>query len=143
MKTEGQFNAHLGKELTKLSPAVNYLKVADKFQIGISDFLIWYRGKTLAAECKFVTQLPKPESNLLKHSFSGAQKTFLESMCLSGNMAIGIVGIDELQTFYTFPWTDIPPDGNWKTEDFWAVTKKEDRYSFSFKEVKLFIERYL
>lgn len=118
MKTEGEFNAWLSKKCKKMKPNTKYLKIADKFTVGISDFLIWRNGKTLAIESKFVKKMPtRGTSKILSHIFKGEQKTFLEDMELSGNTAYGVIGIHtELLVF--IPHILIPESGNWTKEDF-------------------------
>ena len=118
MKTEGDFNRLLSRELRKAGPGLYHLKTADRFTVGISDFLIWNMGKTVALETKFVNGIPSEKASLLKHPFSGAQITFLESMALSGNAAFGGIYLNELNLFYLIPGGSIPTTGNWKTKDF-------------------------
>jgi hypothetical protein len=114
--TENDFNSNLSKEIRKLAPKVHYLKVSDKFGIGISDFLIWRDGTCAAVEVKYITEYPNPNVQLLKHPFKGSQITFLESISLTGNRAFGIVGVGK--DIYLIPWKKIPPNGNWQTQEF-------------------------
>jgi len=121
MKDENAFNASLSKRLKRLEKKPNftlYIKPADKFREGISDFLIFRSGKTLALETKFVGDWPSDKALLLKHEFSGAQQTFLESMVLSGNLAFGLVAVDSEKKMFLIPQHGIPESGNWNTGYF-------------------------
>ncbi|NDG28273.1 MAG: hypothetical protein EB120_13995, partial [Proteobacteria bacterium] len=75
MKNENEFNAALSKALRRLQPRVFMIKASDKFTIGISDFLIFGFGKTLALECKYAREWPSDKAQLLKHPFTGEQQT--------------------------------------------------------------------
>lgn len=134
MKDENAFNSHLSKELKRLERTgpdfTFYMKAADKFRSGVSDFLIWRKSLTIAVESKFT----KTAGNglLLSHPFSGPQLTFLESIALSGNEAYGLIGIGEEKAMYLVPYKRIPKEGNWQSKDFF-----ESRfYSFSFGSVE-------
>ena len=119
MKTENDFNAYLSKNLKRYSPDVHTVKISDKFTVGISDFMVFCSGKTLALETKFEKSFPQRKtSQVLSHPFSGAQLTFLESMFLTGNMGYGMVAIEETQKMYIFPFAAIPVSGNFTKEEF-------------------------
>ena len=136
MKTEGEFNAYLSKQLKKYNPQVASVKIADKFQVGISDFLIWANSKSLALETKHIMDLPERKTTkILTHPFSGAQLTFLETISLAGSMGYGLISIDSEQRFYVIHYKDIPSDGNFTRAQFEAVTKA----SFSYKEIDQFL----
>lgn len=134
MKDENAFNAHLSKELKKLErPGADftfYMKAADKFRSGVSDFIIWRRSLSIAIESKFTKLIGN--GLLLSHPFSGPQLTFLESIALSGNEAYGLVGIGEEKAMYLIPYKQIPREGNWQSSDFF----KRGFYSFSFGSVE-------
>lgn len=118
MKNENEFNAALSKSLRRLQPSVFIIKASDKFTIGISDFLIFGFGKTLALECKYVREWPSDKALLLRHPFTGEQQTFLESMQLSGHAAFGLVAVGETKEMFLIPGSRIPRDGNWDTGSF-------------------------
>lgn len=134
MKDENAFNAHISKELKKLErPGPDftfYLKAADKFRSGVSDFIIWRRSLTIAIESKFAKVVGN--GLLLSHNFSGAQITFLESMALAGNEAYGLVGVGEEKAMYLVPYNQIPREGNWQAKEFFG----KGFYSFSFGSVE-------
>jgi hypothetical protein len=117
MKGENDFNGQLSKEFRQLK-GLHHVKVADKFTIGISDFLIWIEGTSIALETKFVKEWPKGHLKLLQHEFTGPQQTFLESIALTGNRAFGLVYVDCVRQSFIIPWNQIPKEGNWHTEEF-------------------------
>jgi hypothetical protein len=118
MKSEGEFSGLFSKELKKYWPQLYHIKASDKFTLGISDFLIWLDGISVALEMKFVMCTPSNKAMILKHNFSGAQVTFLESMSLAKVRAYGGVYLKETQLFYLIPYKDMPREGNWKTKEF-------------------------
>jgi len=139
MKTEGDLNGEISSWLRKMSPKIHYLKVADKYSLGISDFIIWGDGKNAAVESKFVLIPPGPNVLLLKHPFSGKQITFLESIYLTGNRSWGLVYINETSLFYLIQYTRIPEKGNWKTGAFF----KESFKTFTKSQFKDMINHIL
>jgi len=135
MKNENDFNRYLSKEFSKRSPELHYLKASDKFTAGVSDFLLWHAGRSAALECKFVSTWPSDKANLLKHTFTGAQKTFLESITLAHGRGVGLVAVGSEKMFYVFREAHIPTNGNWKTGDFRAC-----RYhAYPFKSIDDFV----
>lgn len=139
MRNESDFNRFLAKEFRKLSPNLHFLKASDKFTAGVSDFIIWYHRASIALESKFISKWPSNNSLLLRHPFTGAQQTFLESVYLTGNKGFGIVGIGEDKSFIVIPEDQIPRSGNWNVEEF----KNMPYDRFSFKEVKYFLDSWL
>lgn len=131
MRNENAFNAFLSKEIRKFGPEVFAIKVSDKFTVGISDFLVFGFGKTLALETKFVRKWPGDNKLLLDHTFSGGQVTFLESMHLAGHRAYGAVAVEETRRVYFMAWNRIPESGNWKTKEF----REQSFPSFPWEEV--------
>ena len=139
MKTEGQFNAYLSKEIKRYSPRVHVIKVADKFTTGISDFIIWCNGRSMGLESKFIDDLPKRKSTkIFSHPFSGAQVTFLESLNLAGSFGFGIVAIESQKKFYVIDYDRIPPGGNFTLEE-WESTGK---IPWNYDQVEDFIQYY-
>jgi hypothetical protein len=137
LKTEGQFNAHLSKEFKRFNPKLKCLKVADKFSVGISDFLLWGNGKSRAIESKFVTHLPvRATTKVLSHPFAGAQLTFLEDICLAGCSGWGLIGIGETKTMHLLMLEDIPKEGNFTKEEFVGMRQ----VVFGFDEVPLLVD---
>ena len=131
MKTEGNFNSHLSKQFKKLAPDVHYLKASDRFAVGVSDFLVFGKGKTLAIESKFVNTVPGDNVRLLNHEFTGPQLTFLESMELAGCRALGLVGIKEFGRMYLIERRFLK--NNWKVREFLELLPEFAEYEF--KEV--------
>jgi hypothetical protein len=136
MKTEGDFNAYLSKELRRFTPKVAVLKIADKFTTGISDFLIWANGRSLALESKFITELPtRATTKILSHPFSGAQTTFLETINLAGSISYGLIAIDSEKKFYLIYHSFIPQDGNFTRQQFEETPKA----AFDYKDIEGFL----
>lgn len=118
MRNENAYNAYLSKELRKLhSEGLYHTKTSDRFTAGISDFLIWWKGKSIALEVKFIKEFTT-KGDLLAHPFTGAQLTFLESIHFSGNNAYGLVAVGSEKRMYAIPWSTIPINGNWINDEF-------------------------
>ena len=136
MKTEGEFNTFLGNQMKKMGKEFTAIKHSDRFQTGISDFMVYGNGKAMALESKFVKELPGGNTLLLKHPFTGPQLTYLESISLSGNWAFGIVGIEQTKRIYAIPFSKLPKEGNWKTQIF----LEENNLVFGWNEFDMFVE---
>jgi len=125
VKTEGEFNAWMSKEYKRRSSQGVYaLKVSDRFQVGIADFIVWRNGKSVAHENKAISDFPKTDKLILKHVFDGAQTTWLETFELAGNRSYGIIVVLKLGKFYVFDRKHIPLSGNFKMSEFDAIPKK-------------------
>lgn len=119
MKSEGEYNAFLSKEFKKRSPELHSVKIADKFSVGISDFIIWNCATSAGLEVKFIKDWPiRSTTKILKHPFAGAQKTFLESIALTRNAGWGLIAVESEKRAYAIPYDKIPDTGNWTHEDF-------------------------
>ena len=140
MNNEHAFNQYLGRELKKLRPYIYHLKASEKFHRGISDFLIWRGGKCAVLEVKFIRDLGKETSNLLKHSFTGPQQTFLQIIDKTGTYAWGLIAIKSEQKMYLIPQRLIPMSGNWKNSDFKLLITKNEIFEFSFVQVRTLID---
>lgn len=140
MKTENDLNRHIAKELKRHEPKMSYMKVCDKVNEGIPDFLVWrVDSQSSAFEVKLAKEIPKTNKLVLSHVFSGAQITRLETLKLSGCKTYGVVGILELETIYVIPSEMIPESGNWKRDDF--ITNIVDNVlSYKFSEMENFIK---
>jgi hypothetical protein len=122
MATENDFNAKLSANFKKLeSQGFLTLKMAEKYHIGIPDFLIWHDGRCAGLEVKFVKELPKGRGKVLGHAFDGRQLTFLQRIAMAGGPAWGLVVVHSEKKMYLFYFTDIPEGGNW------SGTLPEDR----------------
>ena len=134
MKTENEFNALLSKKLKSMSPHIHYIKASDKFTIGVSDFIIWGGGgNSLVMESKFVKEIPGPNAKLLKHPFSGSQKTFLESVALTKNQAFGLVGVHSWKEMYLIPQPLVKC--NWTVSEFQELIKNPEVESVDFGNI--------
>lgn len=137
MKTEGQFNAYLGKELKRFTPKLKVLKVADKFSVGISDFLIWANRRSCGIEAKFIKELPvRPLAKVLDHPFAGAQLTFLEDLNLAGSFGYGLVAVGSTEEMHLFMLESIPKTGNFTRQEF----LRADKISFKFDQVPQLVD---
>jgi len=116
--TETNINKYLSRKLRTLRPKTYHIKIADKYTIGISDFLIWHLGCTIALEMKYIDDYPSEHSKLLTHIFTGSQLTFLEDMELAQNISVGGVCVNSEKRVYIMSLEDIPPEGNWITREF-------------------------
>ena len=136
MKNEGEFNMHLSKDFKRRQPELYALKVADKFSIGISDFLLFYVGTCIGMEVKLIKDWPiRKTTKIMTHPFAGGQRTFLESIKLTRNDGFGLVGVDSERRMYCIPMLKIPESGNWTHQDFVAEGFK----SFDFDEIEQLI----
>lgn len=98
MRIETDFSHFITKNLRR-QKGMHFIKVADKFKTGISDFLLWFEGSSCALEIKFVQALPaKPTSQALSHPFSLSQIGFLSDVKDTGNKGYGLVGIGETRS---------------------------------------------
>jgi hypothetical protein len=128
MKTEHDFNAFLSKKLREMQPDVFHAKVSDKYHLGMSDFLIWHGGRTLALESKFIKARSK-SGRLLTYAFKPTQITFLKQMSLAGSAAYGLVAIGDERSMFPVELSRIPPNGNWQANEF------DDMLGFEFDDV--------
>lgn len=137
MRDENALNSHIGKQLTKLQPrGLAYMKAADKFRSGVSDFLVWWQGNSFAIEVKFIKDWPSDKAKLLTHQFKPEQITFLENIDLSENGAFGLVGVDSERLMYLIPLELIPRSGNWKTGEFRHMVKEDAVLVYRFNHVE-------
>jgi penicillin-binding protein-related factor A (putative recombinase) len=119
MKNENHLNAEISKKLRVLhNHGYYHTKISDRFSAGVSDFLIWGRGRSAALEVKFVKNWPSDAAALLDHTFTGPQLTFMESIELTKNPAFGLVAVEEARSFFLIPYNALPESGNWATGDF-------------------------
>lgn len=139
MKSEGEFNAWMSKEYKRKSPDVFAIKVSDRFQAGIADFMVWRNGKSIAHENKAIMNFPQTDKLILKHVFDGVQQTWLETFELAGNRSYGIIAVLKLGKFYVFDRKYIPPSGNFKMSEFQAIPK----LVFAFDQFEEFLGEYL
>jgi hypothetical protein len=131
MRTENEFNRKLGS-LLKMQKDLFYRKLSDKYQVGMSDFILIKKGKTVFIECKYKKDLKGP----LKHPFSGPQLSFMKQASSGGAECYGLVWIDSLSSFYLLPESTllgIIPSG----EDL--VSKSCMRFNLTPSEIKTMI----
>lgn len=138
MKNEHEFNSYLAKEFRKLTPDLKCLKASDKFSIGVSDFLLWYRSKSVAMECKFIKAFPKkPTTDVLSHKFEGPQYSFLQQISMTGSHSYGLVGVASEKKMYLIPIYSLHKDGNYTLAEFMHQNFK----AFAFDDVDGLIKR--
>lgn len=138
MKNENVFNRFFSGELIK-QPSTHYLKASDRFTGGVSDFIIWRGARSTVVENKFITDWPSDRAKLLTHVFTGPQRTFLESVYLTGCRALGLVAIGKEKRFFVMDYKHIPESGNWKTGDF----KAKGFHAYPFQCVDKFLDVWL
>lgn len=124
MKTENDFNAYLTKEIRKLGTDYRAVKLCDRFKIGLADWLMFYKGKPVALEAKFVKTLPKTKAKkVLGHPITGPQISFLVGMELAGVRGFAIVASSSDSMMRLIPTHEIPPTGNFTLEEFLKLTE--------------------
>lgn len=134
MKTENEFNALMSSKLRTMwgmtEDCIFHMKPNDRITDGISDFIIWFQGKTLAMENKFIKDIKDgSKAQVLQHVFSGAQLSFLRSQRYAGNRAMGLVAVDAHKCFYIFELSEIPESGNWKSDEFLDIISTKERFT--------------
>lgn len=140
MRTEGDFNGYLSKKFNRLKPELKYIKIADKFTIGISDFLMWRYGKSCAIESKFIKEWPKRmTSKVLSHPFKGTQISFLKEMDMAGCNSFGLIGVECEKKMYLIPHRWISEGGNFRHDLF----LESNFQSFDFKDIEGLLEKVL
>lgn len=139
MKTENDFNKYLTAQFKKIK-WLKYVKTADKYTPGISDFMLWAQGKGAFLETKLIKKTPKEESLLLKHPFSSKQVSFLRGMTsVAGCPAWGAIGILEEKVICCVPSWMIPMEGNWRTVDFLKMWPQLDQILYyDEKAIKIY-----
>lgn len=109
MRNENEFNAYLSKNFRKMYKRVKYTKVSDRFTPGVSDFLVWFSGGNSAAlECKYVQSLGDEDKPALqKHPFTPAQINFLRDIASTGNVASGLIFVNDIRKMFLIPLATI------------------------------------
>ena len=138
MDGENRFNSVLGSSIRKLGSDYYVMKTSDRFASGVSDFIIFYQGRAVCLESKFIKNMPKKTGLVLNHAFSPTQIGFRNKIGAAGVPWYGIVGIDETRTIVVIEGNLIPPTGNWKKPDFMATMEKSA--TFRFNEVQAMVE---
>lgn len=135
MKTENDFNRHVTKQIRLLGTSVCAVKFSDRFKAGISDWMIFKAGRVVAAESKFIRELPGPRAtNVLKHPVSGPQFTFLKKMTLCGARSFVFLGIGCLKKIVLIRQIEVPQSGNFSPE--WLEKKLKEGPVFSFHDLE-------
>ena len=116
MNNENEFNAWLTKDIRKLGTEIKAIKLSDRFRSGVSDWLIFHKGLTIAVESKAVKELPK-RGRALKHPVTGPQLSFFESMRLAGICGFVIVAELDIRAMTVIPYPSVPRSGNFTVED--------------------------
>lgn len=111
-KNEGDLNAYFSKEWKKQYPKLKVVKAADKFQVGLSDFMLYKDGTARGIEVKLVKELPaRASTNILKHEFAGSQITYLKDLDLTGNKGFGLLAVEPLEIVFMIPSRLLIPNG--------------------------------
>jgi len=135
VKTENDFNRHVTKQIRLLGTSVCAVKFSDRFKAGISDWVIFKAGKAVAAEAKFIRELPGPKAaKALKHPVSGPQLTFLKKMTLCGARGFIFLGIASLKKILVINQLEVPMSGNFTPA--WLIEKLEAGPVFSFHDLE-------
>lgn len=138
MQGENKFNAYLSEKIRKMGTGYYAMKTSDRFSLGVSDFIIFYQGRAVTIESKFIKALPKREGLVLSHAFSPTQVSFMDHIGLAGVSCYGLIGIDDLRTMVLVERKLIPATGNWKKPEF--VDTMEKSATFKFNEVQALVE---
>jgi hypothetical protein len=118
-----------------MGSAYKAIKTSDRFHAGISDWLVFHKGKVAAIEAKFVS-VPSKRGKLLKHPVSGPQQTFMKVMRECGVPGYALIGFGDTRRMVTIPIEDIPPSGNWTVDEFFLKsTSSSFWWTFNFNEV--------
>jgi hypothetical protein len=141
VRNEDTFNSFLSREFGRLAPDTAKLKMAEKYHIGIPDFCLWRKGRSVLFESKFIPTLGLPASKgqVLKHPFTGPQQTFLHTMLRAGVSAFGLVGIGDVRQMVLLPANFIPESGSWSTSGFVSLAGS-DSPMFGFDEVPRLVD---
>lgn len=122
MRNENDFNAYLTKEIRKLGTDYKAIKLADKFRIGMPDWLMFYKGLAVGVEAKFIRGKPKKDtSKLLAHPVTAPQISYMKSLELAGVKCKVLIGsaLDAKIRVISFP--DLPETGNYSLGEFEAL----------------------
>jgi len=128
MNTEGEFNAFITKEIRMLGQEYKAIKLSDRFRIGLPDWIMIYKGRTIAVEAKFVKKTPT-KGRLLNHPITAPQLSSLKSMALAGCGCWGLIANGETRRMAAVALTGIPETGNFSCDLF---TNEMNRYVFLF-----------
>lgn len=146
MNNENEFNAWLTKDIKKLGSSIKAVKFSDRFRPGVSDWLIFHNGITIAVESKAIKSLPK-RGNALKHPVTGPQMTFFESMRLAGICGFVIVAELDIRVITAIPYPHVPENGNFpvkeisSAEHFTKVCPTNPCLKFKFTETRAMLEQ--
>lgn len=109
MRTENEFNAKLGS-LLKQQKDLFFRKLSDKYQVGMSDFLLIKKGRPVFIECKFKKEL----KGSLSHPFSGPQISFMKQAAIGGAESYGLLWVDSISKMILVHELQIPSSGTFK-----------------------------
>jgi penicillin-binding protein-related factor A (putative recombinase) len=130
MATENDFNAYLSTHIRRMGTAYKALKIADKVKAGLSDFLIFYKGRAVAMECKHMKTFPTGKRRALKHPVSGPQLTFLKGMALAGVPGFVVIASAEERLITLIPADEVPLLGNWSRAELEEARRVHGVYSY-------------
>lgn len=139
MKTEHEFNKFLTRQFKILGTEYKAIKTSDRFKIGLPDWIVIHKGRTVAIEVKFVRSIPK-KGKLLKHEVSGAQRSNLTSFKLAGAPSFVLIGVGDQKTMYVFRSLD---SGNITVEELNELIGVYNTWRHDFSDVKDMIKRMI
>ena len=129
-KTENDLNAYLSKQFKQIRPAIASVKLAEKFHIGISDFILLQGGRGTIMETKNIRDFPKSHGKVLSHPFEPEQLSFLKRVALADVPVWGVVAVNQVETLWAFPLESIPESGNWQRQEFFSAVRELPPYGF-------------
>jgi hypothetical protein len=137
MKTENDFNRFLSEEIKRLSPDIFYFKAADKYGLGVPDFLLWGYGYSTVFETKFIQEMPaRNTTKLLKHTFKRTQQSFIKKIIATDNPGWGIIGCKASRVIYVINGDAIPESGNLNTLELQGLMKMGKVKLFEFGDIE-------
>jgi penicillin-binding protein-related factor A (putative recombinase) len=98
MKNEAAFSRQL-KKLANRIPYLSFLKLSDKYKVGLSDYLVIFKGQASFIECKFKESL----KGTIKYSFTPAQKAFFITQSQAGARCFGLIWVEEVRRMFLLP----------------------------------------
>lgn len=133
MRNEDAFNSFLSDRFKRLRPNTYALKMAEKFHVGIPDFLLLRGGRCVFVESKFLENSPGARSKkALRHEFQGPQISFLLDAAIAGAKCYGVIGLDYTRSLRIVPVHLIPHGGNWPL-GAWNHPPKDKPIFWDFK----------
>jgi len=137
LRTENEFNARLTRDIRKLGTTYKAIKMSDRFKIGVPDWLMFYEGRAVAVEAKFIQKIPA-RRKVLSHPVTGPQISYMKSLTLAGVPCKVIIGAAFDDLVRVVDLEDLPEDGNFSVEQFALITETG---SCKMSETGIFMQR--